>query len=135
MKDSKVNVTLDGKETDGGISKEMRLTIGAAFLAFTSLISLFWAWVGFNGILLGYDWFPLAIFGLVAFSVGLAGAIMAIRWKNIVFFMFAACLPVLENSITVKLSFDSYNFTTPWVFIIVAMVFSTLGAIFAGNSE
>jgi len=109
--------------------------IGAILLIITSFISMYWALVGIESALHGFDWMLLGIFGVIAFVFGLAGSIMSIRRKNFALTMVAVCFPLLENTVVVKYSFDNYLLAISWITIAPAFIISILSGVLIGRSD
>ena len=109
--------------------------VGAILLIIASLISVYWTLVGVEGVLHGFDWMLLGVFGIVASAFGLAGGVMSKRRKNFALTMIVACLPLVENVVVVKYSFDNYQLAIPWIAIVLAIIISTLSGILIGRSD
>lgn len=112
-----------------------RLTVGAILLLITSFISLYWAFVGIESTLHGFDWILLGVFGLIAFAFGLVGSVMAMRRKNFALTMIVVCLPLIENVAFVKYSSDNYQLAAPWIALALAFIISTLSGVLIGRSN
>lgn len=110
-------------------------SIGAGLSAIASFISVYWAMIGLESALHGFDWTLLAVFGIVAFIVGLAGSAMSKMKKSFAFALVAVCFPLFENTVVVKYSLDNYQLATPWMAIAAAIIFSMLGGISIGMSD
>lgn len=111
------------------------LTLGGILLMITSFISLYWALVGIERRSHGLDWVLLGLFGLIAFTFGIMGSIMAIRKKHFVLIMFAACFPLIQNTAVVKYLFDKHQLQIPWIAIISGLIISAVGACLIGRSN
>jgi hypothetical protein len=109
--------------------------MGAILLLATSFISIYWAFVGIESTLHGFDWVLLGAFGLIAFGFGLLGTVLAIRRKNFVLTMIAVCLPMIENVAFVKYSLDNYQLVVPWMALALAFFISTPSAVLIGRSD
>jgi hypothetical protein len=111
------------------------LTVGTILLIIASFISMYWTLVGVEGVLHGFDWMLLGVFGIIAFAFGLTGGIMSKRRKNFALTMIAVCFPLVENAAVVKYSLDNYQLAIPWIAIALATIISTLSGILIGRSD
>jgi hypothetical protein len=108
---------------------------GGIMLAVASLISLYWGLVGLDSTLHGFDWALLCISGLTSFGFGLAGAVMSMRRKQQALAIFAVCLPLIVNLVTVKSSLDGYQLAIPWVTMVIATAVSIVSGLLISNSD
>jgi hypothetical protein len=108
---------------------------GGALLAVTAIISLYWGLVGLEGILHTFDWILLVALGLVAFALGIAGALIAIRKKQQALAIFAVIVPLFTNLVAVKSSLDIYGLTNLWVILIPSLALSIVSGFFISNSD
>jgi hypothetical protein len=111
------------------------LIIGAILLVIASFISVYWVMIGVESVLHGLDWLLLAVFGIVAFTAGLAGSVMSKMRRGFALALFAVCFPLLENAVVVKYSLDNYQLPTPWIAVAPAIIISTLSGILIGMSD
>lgn len=109
--------------------------VGAILLIIASFISMYWALVGVETVLHGFDWIFLGIFGVIASTFGLVGGVMSKMRKNFVLTMIAACFPLIENAVVVKISFDNYQLAIPWIAVAPAIIISVVSGILIGRSD
>jgi len=127
---------LSRKTKGHALFKEPELpTVGAILLIIVSFISMYWTLVGVEGVLHGFDWMLLGVFGIIAFAFGLAGGIMSKRRKNFALTMIAACFPLVENAAVVKYSLGNYQLAIPWIAVALATIISALSGILIGRSD
>lgn len=109
--------------------------VGAILLVIASFISVYWVMIGVESVLHGLDWALLVVFGIVAFTAGLAGSVMSKMRRGFALTLFAVCFPLLENAVVVKYSLDNYQLPTPWIAVAPAIIISTLSGILIGMSD
>ena len=108
--------------------------MAAILLASTSFISVYWALVGIECTLHGFNWMMLGIFGIISFAFGIVGSVMSKRKKHFALTMIIACFPLIENIIVMN-SFDNYQLPIPWVVITLTFAISTISGILIGRSD
>jgi len=126
---------LSRKTKENVLFKMKTPTVGAIFLMITSFISIYLALVGIECTLHGFNWIVLGIFGIIAFAFGIIGSVMSKRKKHFALIMITVCLPLIENTIAVKYSFDNYQLPIPWIAITLALTVSTMSGILIGRSD
>ena len=109
--------------------------IGGILLAIVSVQSLYWAVVGFNGVLIGFEWIILGMIGLLSCIIGFAGAVFAFKRKNQAFVIFATILPLITNLIVVKNEFDVYQLNLNWLIFIISFIIVALSGILLSNAD
>jgi hypothetical protein len=124
-----------GKRGVGGRLKGQGVNVAAVLLVIASIMSMYWALVGVESVLHGFDWLLFGMFGIFAFAFGLAGGVMSKMRKHFALTMIAVCLPLIENAALVKFSFDIYELAIPWTLVALAITFSTLSGILIGTSD
>ena len=108
---------------------------GAVLLAVTSIISLYWGIVGFEGASFGFDWLPLAALGAFSFAFGIAGSVLTLVKKQQSLAIFAVIVPMLINLIGVKAALDTYQLTNPWPILTSTLLLSIACGFFICNSD
>ena len=108
---------------------------GAVLLAVTSVISLYWGIVGLEGTLKTFDWIWFTALGLVSFTVGVAGTMVALRKKQQALAIFAVIVPLFMNVVGVKGSLDIYGLANPWIILITSLSFSVISGYLISNSD
>ena len=109
--------------------------IGAVLLIVASLVSVYWALVGVEGALSGFDWIVLMVFGISAFVLGLAGSVMSKMRKNFPLTVITVCFPLIENGPLAKYSFDDSGLAIPWIPIIAGTVICISSGILIAMSD
>jgi len=109
--------------------------LGGVLLAVTSVISLYWGLVGLDSTLHGFDWVPLAMFGMLSFVFGSAASLLLLRKKLQPLVIFAINMPMITNLVGVKSSFDLYGLANPWLLMIVSLVLSFASAVLICNTD
>ncbi len=108
---------------------------GAALLFATTLISLYWTAVAFEGTVYGFEWLLLIVFGVVSIATGVFGCVLALRRRNQAFATFAVIIPLLMNVVGVKSALDTYQLANPWLILLAAFLLSVLSGYFITNSD
>ncbi len=108
---------------------------GGILLLGASLISLYWGVVGIDNTLDGFNWILLSILGLGSFVVGVIGSVMSVKYRHEARVLFVMCIPLLVNTVAVRLSLDMYELALPWITVILSFVISLISAILIGNSD
>jgi hypothetical protein len=108
---------------------------GGILLAVVSFISLYWALVGVEGTLHGFDWLLLAALGLLSFGLGITGAVLSLKQKNQAFILFAMCLPLIANLVPIQSSLESYQLAVPWLSLMAALVIAIASVFLISNAD
>lgn len=108
---------------------------GGVLLAATSVISLYWGIAGLEGTLHTFDWWPLALLGVLTFVFGVIGSLMAMRKKNQALVIFAVIIPMAVNLVAVKASLDMYSLANPWLIFVLSIFISSISGYFLCNSD
>jgi hypothetical protein len=108
---------------------------GAALLAVTSIISLYWGLVGLEGTLHTFDWVLLAALGIVSFVLGIGSALMMLRRKQQALAIFAVVVPLFTNVVSIKSSLDMYGLANPWLILVPSLLLSLLSGFLISNSD
>ncbi len=108
---------------------------GGVTLTATSVISLYWGFVGFEGTMHTFNWFGMAGFGVFAFLVGVVGCLSLTRRKYLPLSITATIVPMIANVVVIKGSLDMYMLASPWILLVGAFVLSLLSGFFICNID
>jgi hypothetical protein len=108
---------------------------GGILLAATAVISLYWGIVGLEATLQTFNWWPLAMLGMLTFVFGIICSLMAIRKRNQALVIFAVIIPMAMNLVAVKASLDMYALLNPWLIFVLSIFVSVLSGYFLCNSD
>jgi len=108
---------------------------GGVTLTATSVISLYWGAVGFEGTIHTFNWFGLAGFGIFAFLVGIIGCLSLTRRKYQPLSITTTIVPMIANVVLIKGSLDMYMLASPWILLVGAFVLSVLSGFFICNID
>jgi hypothetical protein len=117
------------------LSMENYPTLGGILLAITSFISLYWGLVGLDSTMNGFDWLPLAVFGIFSFIFGFLGGALSLRKSHQALAVFSINFPMITNLIGVKYSLDLYGLDTQWLMLIASFVLSLICAFLICNAD
>lgn len=109
--------------------------LGGFLLILSSFMGLYSVLVWFEGALHGFDWLLYGVSGVLSFSFGLLGGIMALRRKNQTVALGAVSLSLFANVIAVHTSLDAYQLPIPWTLILPTFAFSLISGLLIGNAD
>jgi hypothetical protein len=96
--------------------------LGGVFLLFAACISIYWAAIGFEAVLHGFDWLVFAGLEACCFLLGTVTALFAMKRKNQAAVIFAVPVLLIVNSIMAMSSLGGYGLPTPWLFVASAIL-------------